>query len=373
MNLDFNKREVPDSITAVMFRETHLDQCVSDEGNLLVGGDFHLLRFKIDRFVREVEKSNGTGFFVTIDRHGNRKFHERALARKYYALIPAFMASWIKGFYFAPHVSLFYQIVVQMKLGQTFMPNPHMQGLDTPELCGDLFNRMIFLIRWGTRKEKFTRSINVKAETLKQIYKEYGSYFDALMDRYSKLLVLRIDFAYTKEYASTASVDELRADFKRFLNLARGKSPTFATKTGYIWKMEHAQEKGFHIHMIFFLNGRDVKDHVGWARKYGEAWKSCTRSGKGFYFSCNAKWRSYKRLGIGMISRHYGELRLNFKREVLSYLTKSDQCLLLKPLKNMRTIGKGEIRQEREGARLGRPRTNMPRILRTGNVVIDSQ
>lgn len=139
---------------------------------------------------------------------------------------------------------------------------------------------------------------------------------------------------------------------------------------GYIRKIEHSESKGLHVHCIFFLNGANVGDAIGWARQYGDAWQDSLPAGQDLYFSCNAKQRHYKYLGIGRIDYNNFEKRLNFQYHCLAYLVKNEQYLMSKKLKRDRTLARGEMPTERNGSHMGRPRKKLSEIDYRQHVVI---
>ncbi len=339
-----------------MFRASNLDAFVSDDGKEADGSDLYNVRFQIERFVQAVEKSRHPGFSVKKDRHGNSKFTPLMLARSFYPCIQGYIDSWVPGYFFSPRVELFYSVVQEMQLGGQLLANPHFVGLGSDRLCGDLFNDLVNRIRAGANSRDFKRKLASKERASRRNLKEYIQYFRALMNTYSKLLVLRVDFSYSKEYSHQITFEEVQADLKRFFDRFRARKGIFKDGVGYVRKIEHAEDKGIHTHCIFFLNGADVGDAIGWARKYGDAWQDSLPAGKGVYFSCNAKQRQYKYLGIGRIDHTNFEKRLNFQYYCLAYLVKNEQCLMSKKLKRGRTLARGKTPSVGSGPRLGRPR-----------------
>lgn len=350
------KSQAPSLSQSDIFRATNLDAFVSDDWKEADGSDLYNVRFGIERFVQAVEKSRHPGFSVKKNRHGNPRFTPLALARAFYRSIPANIESWVPGYYFSPRVDLFYSVVQDMQLGGQLLDNPHLTGLGSDQLCGDLFNDLVDRIRAGVHSRDFKRKLASRERASERNLREYCHYFRALMERYSKLLVLRVDFGYSKESCQQVTFEQVQADLKRYLDRARSRKGMFKDCVGYVRKIEHSEGKGLHVHCIFFLNGAKTGDAIAWARKYGDAWQDSLPAGRGLYFSCNAKQRQYKYQGIGRIEYYSLEKRLNFQYRCLAYLVKNEQCLMSKKLKRGRTLARGEIPTERNGPRLGRPR-----------------
>jgi hypothetical protein len=114
--------------------------------------------------------------------------------------------------------------------------------------------------------------------------------------------------------------------------------------------------KGYHYHLLIFLNGSDTQKDVYRGLLMGQYWIYLTRE-KGIFHIGNFKKRYFEKhglLGIGMISYFEKNKRKNLDT-ILRYFFKSDQYLKEKPFKGTRTCGKGEIASLNR-TNIGRPR-----------------
>jgi len=101
-------------------------------------------------------------------------------------------------------------------------------------------------------------------------------------------------------------------------------------------------DKGCHFHLVVFYDGAHVQKGCHWAEKIGNYWKDHITKGRGI-LQLQCQQAEYKRLGIGMISRHDTEKRKILTEDVVSYLTKPEQFFKAIKADTGRCFGKGEI------------------------------
>jgi hypothetical protein len=205
-------------------------------------------------------------------------------------------------------------------------------------------------IRQGVETKSFLSKLNSYHRPRNKNYKELMDYIDGLFDRYSRLLVVRVDFSYSKENSMVAQSQASR-DRKRLFRNARANK-LFNHMVGYIWKLEHGPVKGFHYHMIFFFDGAKVREDITKASLVGQYWKDVITEGRGLYYNCNAAKIKYKSCGIGMVDHADSNMRDGLRRAVV-YLAKTD--LFMRVQIEGRGLGKG-TRPAPKSSR-GRPRS----------------
>jgi hypothetical protein len=197
-------------------------------------------------------------------------------------------------------------------------------------------NGCVDQIRQAAKTKSFLAKLNSYQRSSNKNYKELTEYVDALFERYARLLVLRVDLSYSKENSKTTQ-KQAKQDRKRLFENARSNK-LFGDMVGYIWKLEHGPEKGFHYHMMFFFDGSKVREDIMLSKRIGEYWKDVVTKGRGLYYNCNAVKLDYKSCGIGMIEHADSKLREGLRNAVI-YLTKTDLYMKLK-IKG-RGMGKG--------------------------------
>lgn len=239
---------------------------------------------------------------------------------------------------FEPYIDLAMRHIFKSELYR--MPPVHLRGLrgGDAERFVNAFNKCVEGIRSEAGSKEFQARLNRYQRSGNKNKKELDRYVDALFDRYSRLLVLRVDLSYRKEY-SDISLERAVSDRVRLFENARANR-LFAEMVGFIWKLEHGQDKGFHFHVMFFYDGSKVRQDWSIVQQIGRYWSEVVTKGKGMYFNCNVdKWR-YKRCGIGMIAHDDCQLRGGL-RDAVTYLTKADLYMQLKTTR--RGMGKGHF------------------------------
>lgn len=216
-------------------------------------------------------------------------------------------------------------------------------------------NQCVDKIRQEVKSEQFLSRLNSYQRSSNKNYKELTEYVDVLFDYYARLLVLRVDLSYSKGNSSTTQAQAAR-DLKHLLGNARANK-MFSAMVGYIWKLEHGAEKGFHYHMMFFFDGSKVREDGTLAKRIGGYWIDVVTKGRGLYYNCNAVKRSYKSCGIGMVDHVDTELREGL-RKALIYLTKTDLYMKLQ------TEGRGMGKGNRPGPKDSRGRPRAERSVR---------
>lgn len=248
-----------------------------------------------------------------------------------------------------PYIELAINRIVRAGLYQTYLSQGRAAQYHDAEVLLPLLNGCVDQIRQeGTGKE-FQSKLNNYQRSSNKNYQELTEYVEALFERYSRLLVLRLDLGYQKQYSKTTQV-EAKRDRERLFENARSNK-LFGDVVGYIWKLEHGPDKGFHYHVMLFFDGSKVREDITLACLIGKYWVDVVTKGRGLYFNCNAsKWR-YRKCGVGMISHADNLLREGLRNAVV-YLTKTDLYMKLQ------TVGRGMGKGNRplpKGSR-GRPR-----------------
>ncbi len=178
-------------------------------------------------------------------------------------------------------------------------------------------------------------------------------YVVRLFERYSRLLVVRVDLSYGEYAKRSVTVQQACDDRERLFRNAKANR-LFQHLVGYIWKLEFGNKKRYHYHMFFFFDGAQVRQDVTLAGLIGEYWKHQITDGRGCYYNCNARKERYTELGIGMVSWNDSRMQQGLLRGV-RYLTKADEWIRLALPEHGRSFGKGELPPLPETPR-GRPR-----------------
>ena len=198
----------------------------------------------------------------------------------------------------------------------------------------------------------FVNAKNKRAKSLEQ-------YIDALIEKHSRMVVIRLDLAYeTGFFSDRKDLQRCLAQVKEDWAKLQGdlhKGIPIKGMLGFACKLEYGHLKGFHFHLLVFYSGADYREDVVLAKLIGEHWRREITKGNGRYLNCNNKKGSYRYLGIGVINWFDTVLISNLKTKVAAYLVKTDYWLRFSSNCG-RSFFRGNM-PKFEGVKLGRPRS----------------
>ena len=178
-------------------------------------------------------------------------------------------------------------------------------------------------------------------------------YIDTLQEKHSKLNIIRVDLSYKKPHSEHITLEDANNDLNRMFNNMRSKPSVFKDKVGYVCKKEYTEDKGVHIHALFFYDGQKVLKDAHKADQIGKYWEQLTDN-KGSFHNCNRD--NYKYNGIGMLEYRDSDKRKILDERVISYLCKDEQDIeLIKQNKKDRAFTRGAMPKSR--GNIGRPRS----------------
>ena len=141
-----------------------------------------------------------------------------------------------------------------------------------------------------------------------------------LFSCYSKLLMLRLDFAYRQNSDSfnAADVNQLVAD----MTWLTEQSSALSGLVGYAWVLEYGEEHRYHVHAAFYLNGQRHRKVWCFWEAIQSLWGDIT-DGEGYAHRCEPKGH-YRVRGERVVSfsNSRGRQGMAF---ILSYLGKQSQ------------------------------------------------
>ncbi|MCH4247044.1 MAG: inovirus Gp2 family protein [Acinetobacter populi] len=178
--------------------------------------------------------------------------------------------------------------------------------------------------------------------------KQLLNYFDTLVQRHRKLLLVRVDLYY--QFEAMPEIQRFNQDIKVLLNRIQNKDTCFKGQVGYAYRLEQGgQSKGFHCHLLVIYNGSEHcrDDYLG--ERIGMLWQDITRD-DGYYHNCNQrahkrKYQQLDRLGIGLIQRSDEALLYNARKTIcyLAQPNKDNQYLRVRLSKKMRQFHTGQL------------------------------
>ncbi|OIR02428.1 hypothetical protein GALL_153780 [mine drainage metagenome] len=325
----------------------------------------------IEKFITQVVASDQYGFVLTENKYHKLNLKKVSPLGDYFHMVFKFTqhSEYSINFKYNAYVQLFFDCWLKLNLGWVVFNNPSdlvlVQDKDKFELFDfvqgmkqfELFNSFIDSIRIESKTVEFKSKISRTKEQSYKRYRRAKLYINALFNnRSTRMLVLRLDFAYQEKIAKSTSVTQAKKDLNHFFNNKRGNRTLFNGWLGYIRKMEWSPQKGIHFHMVIFFHGslREKGNYL--AQSLGEYWTKITGN-RGIYWNCNNSKHKYKRYGIGMIEIDDVSKRKILLDDVVNYLTKTEQQLRSHVLEaeNDRLFVMGVMPRERI-SQVGRPR-----------------
>ncbi len=236
-------------------------------------------------------------------------------------------------------------------------------GPESIAMCSNL-NALVTAIRnidadvtIASEMKRFQRGANDN-------YRSATEYVNAMFHKHSRLLVVRIDLAYRKNYLPVGyqykggalnpfqvSVDEF-LQHRQILLESLQRHTVFEYLKGYVIKLEHGRDKGFHMHCLFLFDGSKVREGISRGSMIGEFWVNHITHGNGLFYNCNLS-QNYFYNGVGMVHSADAEKRIGVDYAV-KYMTKADAIMRLS-LGNARIISRG-VMPNTPDVKRGRPR-----------------
>jgi len=300
---------------------------------------------RIERLINAIQRTDSQAYRITYSKQGYELVSDTRLSRYFNGVEQMIML--FEGdveYQYSWQLSLFQQAcqIIGVELspcGITCLSEDETRYLSTSETLNELTQCIRSLF---TQKEFKQREHHDQRYQAIQQETEITRYVDAVLDRYARTCVVRVDLYYRKEAQARLRVERVFDDLRRLIK-GRERNSIFDHETGYICSVEQGEDRGYHIHAAFFFNGSEVGADIYRAQQIGELWERITL-GQGCYHNCNLEKDKYQdRLGLGLIHRR----DLNGRANVLCamrYLVKNDQHLRLKPV-GARCLRKGQARK----------------------------
>lgn len=316
----------------------------------------------IEEFVTDAIFATEPAFIISENR-GKRLAKVSKWFKPYFGRLGSLYSVCQSEFSFGPRVNLFSSYSQEFCFLHDFSSDPSkpMQCRDgmlfgNRSILADGYNAQIDQLRRDYKAKKISRKIAKRNENAKLNYRNSCTYVNGLFEKYARLAVVRLDVGYGKAITGAVTVEQAMEDYRTFIQKRRGKRSVFGHMLGYVAKLEYSNLKGYHFHLMLFFDGSKVQNHSHYAEEVGKYWRDDVTAGKGTYYNCNRHPNKYKRCGIGRVD-HWDSVKRANVLYALSYLTKSEQYVMVKTSKGARTFFMGQPRKQRSKA--GRPRVKM--------------
>lgn len=304
------------------------------------------IAIEIERLVKSIEQYDSPAFWLPGIRSTHEQLERTRLSR-YFDRIQQMVDLFDDRcqYRYSEHLQAFWEACQDIGLERSSIGPVCLNESATAYLDHHRsMNVLVERIRQLTGKQWYRRQKGDRRYLAQQQADRVCEYSDAMIDRYSRTLIIRGNLYYYQKVQARQRVEQVFDDLDRLL-AERERNPIFDYLIGYICAVEQGEDRGYHIHAAFFFNGNEVWADVYKAQQIGELWEHVTR-GQGYSHSCNHEKEEYKgrdgdRRGIGMILRSDLEIRSHV-HYAMRYLVKDDQQLRLKPL-GARCLRMGQV------------------------------
>ncbi|MDX4117307.1 inovirus-type Gp2 protein [Providencia alcalifaciens] len=240
-----------------------------------------------------------------------------------------------------PTLVLLLSLVNKYRLNDILIDKDKYWLVDSPEHL-QWFNEAFREFQSTLKNPDYKKQIRHFEQGAQKNYRRAQQYIDSLYQRYSKLLVVRVDLSYKSGICHRVKAHHLR-QHRQALYKAINCDRLFSCCVGYILKLEFGMEKGFHYHALFFFDGQKVRQDITLGKLIGELWQERITDMAGLYFNCNYQKERYRELGIGLLKRTDAESKKRLLNAV-RYLCKADAWVRLAVPELKRTFWRGEIK-----------------------------
>lgn len=223
------------------------------------------------------------------------------------------------------------------------------------------FNERQFLIitemikachRFFDEKEssQFQQEVTEFVQQFNKDKEQLNTYIDELYQRNSRMMVLRLDLFYTKEYRNKMSLQQVHTDNNNFIKFL--KTRYGSDLKGYVWKMEYAKTKGFCIRYVVLLSGSKFFKDITMCKILGDTWKHEVTQFRGSYYNRNVYKRDHEESILGLKSHDDDKARKGFYKLLDAFVRTNNYTKALFTT-SADYIGTGELKPI---SKRGRPR-----------------
>lgn len=293
----------------------------------------------------------------------------------YFELFSADMA-------YAPHLKLFFEKFLKHPV---HMLNPTISmnaPLSDGRVEAEVGNDFVLYLREQGKKMRIKEKIADWKRTTNENRDRIKVYVPALVEKYSRLLVVRLDVNYRKamvdeeeiqaiadkllsmaatdvmrlmngesiddlvakrETLARVDIREVKKDLAHFFRNMRGKPALFEHMVGHIWSIEFSRVGGYHIHLALFFDGSQVTKDAWYGDQIGMYIEQVITKGRAIVHNCNRDREKYgENWAIGMVE-YFDAPKLSKLMKVLDYLAKDSQSVYVKPAKGSQMFGTGHL------------------------------
>ncbi|MBV5292856.1 MAG: inovirus-type Gp2 protein [Curvibacter lanceolatus] len=228
-----------------------------------------------------------------------------------------------------PYLKLYFYLVCLGQVGSELisMKLDENMPLEAAQYVESQLNAFVDAVRRHCNSKAFRKAVKAFHHAARRTERNVQNYVCALFEARSRMLVIRIDLTYkhdleaehdTSDAIGFETVYADKGQILKYLSKKYGKA-----LLGYVWKIEFGWLKGFHNHVLLFLDAKLHMNDILIAKGIGEYWTGEVTGGQGLYFNCNAEKEKYEHCGIGEVKYHDVDALCGLQIAV-RYMCKSD-------------------------------------------------
>jgi hypothetical protein len=306
---------------------------------------------------------------------------------KHWKFLPSYIQLFSNDYKFSPLIEFFFEEYRKHPIQDYLMP---MYGDN--QISVAIFNDFLTSMRKNAITINLRKRVADWESKAKKNEKRLIKFEAALFKRYSRLMVVRLDFNYHKatftpeeikqiidqaalqkdsdqtnfldgKAVSTPraidgriALEEVQKDRKRLFTNMKGKPSLFKHLVGYVWRIECGRTAGYHLHVMLFFDGAYTQKHEYLAQKIGCYWQDDITQGRSYFENCNRKKEKYgDSWALGEINHSDADKRAKLSY-AMQYFCKTNQLVQVIPYVGCHLFGCGFVHRQRK-VYGGRPRT----------------
>lgn len=262
-----------------------------------------------------------------------------------------------------PYLKLYFDLICLGQVGSELISKKLDENmpLEAAQYVECRLNAFVDAVRLHCNSKAFRKAVKAFHHAARRTERNVQNYVRALFEAHSRMLVIRIDLTYKHDLEAERDTSDAigfetvyadKGQILKYLNKKYGKA-----LLGYVWKIEFGWLKGFHNHVLLFLDAKFHMQDINIATAIGEHWKNEVTRGQGLYFNCNAIKETYTHCGIGDVKYHDVNA-LRGLQIAVRYMCKSDYLVRGVLPKGARAMTKGGM-PKRKGEKRGQKRQQL--------------
>lgn len=176
----------------------------------------------------------------------------------------------------------------------------------------------------------FRKRLSRREQTAERRLKSIQYWLANAFDRFSRLLVLRIDLHFHDRLGNDLTPKKSKEWFQKFTLGLQERTKLAKGYVGYAGVLEYGANQNYHIHAIFLYDAA-VRDNITYTTaQLADYWKELTDGG-GYAFDCSRSKNAHRYRGIGVIHYTNEEALKELFHVVAPYICKRDKFFRVQP------------------------------------------